>query len=76
MVERRDLIQICRALTMDILHLGLLDHLGFVMWCSGVVTRVRAGAVRGSSHGRAKEFLLRMSRPALGPSQPPVQLVQ
>jgi hypothetical protein len=74
-VERRGLIQFCRALTMDILHLGLLDLQVYVMWCSGGVTRVRAGTVHGSSHGRAKGFFLRMSRPALGPTQRLIQLV-
>jgi len=32
MVERRVLIQFFKALTMDLLHLGVLDLLGFVMW--------------------------------------------
>jgi hypothetical protein len=65
MVERRVLIQLCKALTVDILHLGHLTFWALSCGVSGVVTRVGAGAVRGSSHGRAMGFFLGMSKDRL-----------
>ena len=41
----------------------------------GMVTRLRTGRSGGSNYGRVKRFLssLHLSRPAMEPTQPPVQ---